>query len=212
MSDSCCTPEESLDRSRNPLERRVLWIALAINATMFAAELVAGAHAGSSAVQADSLDFLADASNYAVSLLVVGAGAMWRARAALAKGLSMAGLGAALLLITALRFTRGQMPQAEVMGVVGVLAIGANLFVLRLLTSFRRGDANRRAVWICTRNDVIGNVAVLLAATGVVTANANWPDALVASGMAILGIWGGIQIIRSALEEQATERVSIGSR
>ncbi|MGK2961011.1 MAG: cation transporter [Gemmatimonadaceae bacterium] len=203
ISDSCCTPEHpAADDPGFTAERRVLWVALIINASMFVVELAAGGRAQSSSLQADSLDFLADAANYGISLLVVTAGLAWRSRAALLKGLSLAGLGLWVLLITGWRLYNGNMPQAEVMGAVGFLAVAANFFVLRLLMPFRQGDANRRAVWICTRNDVIGNVAVIIAATGVFTMVSAWPDALVATGLGLLGVWGGLRITRSALREQ----------
>jgi Co/Zn/Cd efflux system component len=202
VSDRCCTTPSPRDEATAAAERRILWVALIINASMFALELGAGNHARSSSLQADSLDFLADAGNYGISLLVVSAGLVWRARAALLKGLSLAGLGLWVLSITAWRLYRGQLPEAEVMGVIALLAIAANFFVLRLLIPFRQGDANRRAVWICTRNDVIGNVAVLIAATGVFTIVSAWPDALVAAGLGVLGVCGGVQITRSALRER----------
>lgn len=113
-------------------------------------------------------------------------------------------LAAGGLFLTGLRLYHGHVPQAEVMGGIGLLAIAANFLVLRLLIPFRQGDANRRAVWICTRNDVIGNVAVIIAATGVFTMVSGWPDAIVAAGLGVLGVGGGMQITRSALREQRT--------
>jgi Co/Zn/Cd efflux system component len=203
MSDSCCiTDDRPPDDATAAAERRILWVALIINASMFALELAAGGRARSSSLQADSLDFLADAANYGISLLVVTAGVFWRSRAALIKGLSLVSLGFWVLFITGSRLYYGQLPEAQVMGVVGLLAIAANFFVLRLLIPFRQGDANRRAVWICTRNDVIGNVAVIIAATGVFTLVSGWPDAIVAAGLGLLGVWGGMQITRSAVREQ----------
>jgi Co/Zn/Cd efflux system component len=202
MSAHCCTHEPSPPR-RAPHERRVLWAALAINAAMFVVELVAGSRAGSSSLQADSLDFLADAANYAVSLFVVTSVLRVRARAALAKGASMGLLGLWVLGHTAWQLWHGVVPRAEVMGVVGALALASNLFVLWLLVSFRRGDANMRSVWICSRNDSIANVAVLLAASGVLATRTAWPDAAVAVGIAALSLSGAWQIVRSALRELA---------
>jgi Co/Zn/Cd efflux system component len=201
MTDNCCKTDVRRDDASFAAERRVLWMALIINSSMFAVELTAGGRAQSSSLQADSLDFLADAANYAISLSVVTAGAIWRSRAALVKGLSLSGLGLWVLFITGVRLYSGYLPHAEVMGGVGLLAVAANFFVLRLLIPFRRGDANRRAVWICTRNDVIGNVAVIIAATGVFTTVSGWPDAVVAIGLGLLAVWGGLQITRSALRE-----------
>jgi Co/Zn/Cd efflux system component len=206
MSDECCSlpssEQDPGDAATRVVERRALWIALVVNATMFVVELVAGARADSSSLQADALDFLADAGNYAVSLFVVGAALRQRANAALLKGASMAALGVAVLVTTIMRTARGEVPEADIMGVVGFAAIVANLIVLGLLLSFRHGDANRRSVWICTRNDVIGNVAVLAAATGVLASQSAWPDVVVGLGMATLGMRGGWQITRLALGER----------
>jgi Co/Zn/Cd efflux system component len=181
--------------------RRVLWLALALNGFMFAAELVAGVAAGSASLQADALDFFGDAANYAISLGVAGMALAWRARAALAKGASMLLLGAWVLGITLWHAAHGTLPEAEVMGLVGVLAFLVNLGTALLLFRFRGGDANRRSVWICSRNDALGNAAVLLAAAGVFGTGTGWPDLAVALIMAGLGIGGGWQIVRQARDE-----------
>ncbi len=181
--------------------RRALWIALAVNAGMFAAEIAAGVAAGSSSLQADALDFLGDAANYALSLGVAGLGLAWRARAALAKGASLGLLSLAVLAITAWHVQAGTVPAAEVMGTVGVLALLANVGVALLLYRFRDGDANMRSVWICSRNDAIGNVAVMLAALGVFGTGTGWPDFSVAAIMAVLGVTGAWQIVRLSLRE-----------
>jgi len=207
MSDDCCSNDAERAATGDPgRERLVLWIALVINAGMFAVELIAGGHAGSSSVQADSVDFLADAANYAVSLAVVGAIASRRAKAAALKGVSMAMLGFGILVVTIVRAIQGELPRAEIMGVIGVAAVAANLLVLWLLLAFRHGDANRRSVWICTRNDVAGNLAVLIAASGVVATRSVWPDAIVAFGMAILAIQSGWQITGAARQEMESAR------
>ncbi len=199
----CCHDDHcsSLKEFDSPLWRRVLWIALAINASMFMAEIVAGVAAGSASLQADAIDFLGDAGNYAISLGVAGMAPVWRARAALLKGCSLGLFGAAVLLSTAWHAYAGTLPKAETMGVVGVLALLANLSVALLLYRFRTGDANMRSVWICSRNDAIGNLAVLAAAAGVFGAGAGWPDILVALVMAALGISGGWQIAQHARAE-----------
>ncbi len=188
-------------RARPQRERRILWIALAINAVMFLVEVVAGAHARSSALQADALDFLADAANYAISLFVVAATLRRRATAALVKGASMGLFGLWVLGHTTYQALAGSVPRAEVMGVVGVLALLANVAVLALLVSFRRGDSNMRSVWICSRNDVVGNLAVLLAASGVFATRTGWPDVIVALGMAGLALWGAAQVVTHAMAE-----------
>jgi Co/Zn/Cd efflux system component len=197
-SDHHCNPPRPLD---SPAWRRALWIALAVNAGMFLAEIVAGAAAGSASLQADALDFLGDAANYAISLGVAGMALAWRARAALLKDASLGLLGAWVLGSTAWHAYAGTLPQAEVMGIVGLLALVANAGVALLLDRYRGGDANMRSVWICSRNDAIGNAAVLLAAAGVFGTGTGWPDLVVAAIMAALGIGGGWQIVRQASAE-----------
>jgi Co/Zn/Cd efflux system component len=180
---------------------------------MFVLEIAAGAHARSSSLQADAVDFLADAANYAISLFVVAASLRRRATAALIKGASMALFGVWVLGQSAYQAIVGAVPRAEVMGIVGVLALLANVGVLALLVSFRRGDSNMRSVWICSRNDVLGNVAVLLAASGVFATRTGWPDAVVALGMAALALWGAAQIVSQALSElRRAERSSSGAQ
>ena len=199
----CCDHDQtcSATAQNDAIWRRVLWAALAINATMFVAEIVAGVAAGSASLQADALDFLGDSANYAISLGVAGMALSWRSCAALAKGISLFALGLWVLLVTAMHAYAGTFPEAHVMGAVGVVAMAANAAVALMLFRFRRGDANMRSVWICSRNDVIGNAAVLLAALGVFGTGTGWPDVIVAAIMASLGIAGGWQIIRHARAE-----------
>ena len=200
MACSGCSSSKS-DLSRDPAWRRALWIALAVNAAMFAAEMAAGVAGGSKALQADALDFLGDAANYAISLGVAGMALAWRARAALLKGATLALLGLYVLGATLWAVWHGGVPEAHVMGVVGVAALVANAGVALMLYRFRTGDANMRSVWICSRNDAIGNVAVVLAAAGVFGTGTAWPDLIVAGIMAGLGLWGGWQIIEQAQGE-----------
>jgi len=199
----CCNDHHG--RERPPLDgpgwRRALWAALAVNAGMFLAEIAAGVAAGSVSLQADALDFLGDAANYAISLGVAGMALAWRARAALVKGASLAALGAWVLASTIWHAIVGTLPEAQVMGLVGALALLANAGVALVLYRFRGGDANMRSVWICSRNDAIGNLAVLLAAAGVFGTGTGWPDLIVAAIMAALGIGGGWQIVRQAAAE-----------
>jgi len=192
--DHCSAPKDL----NSPQWRRALWIALAINASLFLAEIVAGVAAGSASLQADAIDFLGDTANYAISLCVAGMALSWRARAAQLKGWSLGLLGAAVLLSTAWRAYAGALPEAETMGMVGVLALLANGCVALMFYRFRTGDANIRSVWICSRNDAIGNLAVLMAAAGVFGAGAAWPDLIVAAIMAALGISGGWRIVQHA--------------
>jgi Co/Zn/Cd efflux system component len=181
--------------------RRALWIALAVNAGFCLTEIVAGAAAGSTALQADALDFFGDAANYAISLGVAGMALRWRARAALAKGGTLGVFALLVLASTGWHALHGTLPRAEVMGVVGAAALIANGGVALMLYRFRGGDANMRSVWICSRNDAIGNLAVLLAALGVFGTGTLWPDAVVAAIMGGLGLSGGWQIVTQARGE-----------
>lgn len=204
----CC--DKDLSRSSGEFNsarwRRALWIALAINGGMFLVELVAGVEASSAALQADAIDFLGDSANYAISLGVSGMALTWRARAALLKGWSLALLGVIVLATTIWRAIAGSLPQAETMGVIGALAIVANVSVALMLYRFRTGDANMRSVWICSRNDAVGNLAVLAAAVGVFGTSEAWPDLIVAAIMAALGVTGGWQIVRRAGAELRESR------
>ncbi len=203
MACTSC-PSEKGSTLSDPKWRRALWIALVVNAGMFGVEIVAGITGGSKALQADALDFFGDAANYAISLGVAGMALAWRARAALLKGATLALLGLYVLAATAWSVAHGAAPQAEIMGAVGVVALLANAFVALMLYRFRTGDANMRSVWICSRNDAIGNVVVVMAAAGVFGTGTAWPDLIVAGLMAGLGLWGGFQIIAQARSELRT--------
>jgi len=195
---NCASSTPMLD---SPRWRRALWIALAVNAGFFLAEIVAGAAAGSAALQADALDFLGDAANYAISLGVVGMALAWRSRAALLKGGTLIAFALWVLGSTAWHAWFGTLPRAEVIGVVGTAALLANGGVALMLYRFRTGDANMRSVWVCSRNDAIGNFAVMLAAAGVFGTGTGWPDVIVAAIMGGLGLSGGISIVRQARGE-----------
>ena len=181
--------------------RRALWAVIAINAAMFLVETGAGTLSGSQALKADALDFLGDTATYALSLFVIGRPLAWRARAALFKGLSLGAMGLWVLGATAYQVMVLGLPQAEVMGAVGFLALAANLSSVLILLSYRNGDANVRSVWLCSRNDAIGNLAVVLAAGGVWTTSTAWPDLIVAAIMASLFLASAISIIRQAMAE-----------
>jgi Co/Zn/Cd efflux system component len=197
MSASCCN-----DPHRgNPAYRRVLWCVLAINAVMFTVEVVAGVASGSASLQADALDFLGDAANYGISLFVVGMALRYRATAALLKGATMAAFGMWVVGVTIWHAWLGTLPQAFTMGAVGTAALLANFASFGLLWAFRQGDANMRSAWVCTRNDMLGNLAVLLAALGVFDTGAGWPDLIVASAMAALALQGAAIVIRHSLSE-----------
>ena len=181
--------------------RRRLWWVIAINASMFVVEMGGGALAGSQAVQADALDFIGDALTYGITLAVIGMSPVVRARAALAKGVSLMLMGMWVFGSTAYHILVLGLPQAEWMGAIGLLALAANLTSVLLLAKYKDGDANVRSVWLCSRNDAIGNVAVMLAAGAVAVTGTAWPDLAVAGIMAGLFFWSSVQILRQALGE-----------
>jgi Co/Zn/Cd efflux system component len=198
MSASCCcTPAPDSHRG-NAAYRRVLWIVLVINAVMFVVEIAAGLAAGSASLQADALDFLGDAGNYIISLAVLSMALRYRAMAALAKGLTMGSFGVWVVGTVVWHAVMGTVPEPITMGVVGVAALAANAACAVLLYAYRGGDANMQSVWICSRNDVLGNLAVLQAALGVFGTGTGWPDLIVAAIMASLALQGAIVVIRQA--------------
>jgi Co/Zn/Cd efflux system component len=206
--DSSCSSDTRSDALNSPKWRRALWIALVVNAGFFVTEIVAGAAAGSAALQADALDFFGDAANYGISLGVAGMALTWRARAAITKGGTLIAFALWVLGSTAWHAFYGTLPRADVMGVVGMSALIANGGVALMLYCFRTGDANMRSVWICSRNDAVGNTAVLLAAMGVFGTGTGWPDVVVAATMGGLGLWGGCQIVTQARGELRSERAA----
>ena len=198
MSEHCCAaPTPSTDVSY----RRVLWIALFANLAMFVVELAASVWSGSSALAADAADFLGDSANYALSLGAIAIGGAWTSRVALLKGAAMSVYGVGVLAYAAWRAWLGVPPEPVTMGVVGTLALAVNFSVAALLYRFREGDANMRSVWLCTRNDVIANLAVLVAAVGVLGTGTIWPDVAVAAMLAALGLSSGRVVIRQARAE-----------
>jgi Co/Zn/Cd efflux system component len=201
MNDACTDHCAAGRTPTSPRFRRALWIALVVNAAMFGVELAAGLSAGSVSLLADAVDFLGDAANYGLSLFVLSLLPVWRSRAALLKGLTMGSYGIYVLGQAAWNAAAGVVPEAMTMGVVGLLALVANVSVAALLYAFREGDANMRSVWLCSRNDAIGNVAVIFAALGVFGAGEAWPDLAVAIGMAALGLTAACSVIRHARAE-----------
>ena len=198
----CCSQDTCSSRAAaTGRYRSVLWIVLAINATMFVVEIVAGLAAGSVALQADALDFFADAANYGISLFVLGLGVRWRAGAALVKGGSMGLFGLWVIGNVIWHAVHGKVPGWATMGAVGAAALAANAACLALLYAWRDGDANMRSVWICSRNDVLANVAVVAAALGVFGTGTGWPDIIVAAVMAVLALQGAAVVVRQALAE-----------
>jgi Co/Zn/Cd efflux system component len=198
----CCDHCHVPDPHRgNAAYRRVLWAVLAINAAMFLIEIGAGVAAGSASLQADALDFFGDAANYAISLLVVGMILRYRAMAAFAKGTTMGLFGLWIIGTAIWHALHGTLPNAYTMGAIGFAALAANAISFGLLWAYRDGDANMRSAWICTRNDVLGNLAVLLAAAGVFGTGTGWPDVIVAAIMASLALQGSWLVAQQSLHE-----------
>jgi cation diffusion facilitator family transporter len=196
----CCTTNPKFD-GVSPDYRRRLWLVIAINATMFVIEIAAGSVAGSQALRADALDFLADATTYGISLAVIGSSLHTRSAAAAFKGVSLSLMAAWVLGSTAIHAFAIEVPKAEMMGVIGVLALLANLACVLVLVRYKDGDANVRSVWLCSRNDAIGNVAVMIAALGVWGTATAWPDLIVAAIMAALFMTSSIRVLRQAMRE-----------
>jgi Co/Zn/Cd efflux system component len=207
MSAHCCNHETPRAEAIVNLSRyrKILWIALIVNAAMFLIEIGAGVQAGSLSLLADAVDFAGDALNYAVSLAVLASALAWRARAAILKAISMMSFGRYVLGAAVWSVWNGEVPHAMTMGVVALLALAANIAVAWMLFAFREGDANMRSVWLCSRNDAIGNVAVFMAALGVFGTGSAWPDLAVASLMATLALHGGWTVLRQARSELGQE-------
>lgn len=200
----CCGHDAKFEGVSEDYKRR-LWIIIAINAVMFFVEMGAGRLAQSQALQADALDFLGDALTYGISLAVIGASIQARTNAALFKGVSLLAVGLWVFGSTIYRLFYSGVPEAGIMGWIGFLALLANVVSVLLLMKYKDGDANVRSVWLCSRNDAIGNVAVMLAALGVWGTATMWPDLLVAFIMAALFLSSAYQILRQALEERRAE-------
>ncbi|MES3012574.1 MAG: cation transporter [Pseudomonadota bacterium] len=198
MSAHCCPPPPP---SADPAYRKVLWLALLLNAAMFAVEIAGSLQSGSVSLLADAIDFFGDAANYALSLAVLSMALTWRAKASLLKAASMAGFGVFVLGRALWSALNGAPPLPLTMGAVALLALAVNVFVAWTLYRYRNGDSNMRSVWICSRNDAIGNIAVALAAVGVFGTGAAWPDLLVAVGMAALALTGAWSVMRQARGE-----------
>ena len=200
MSKHCCTPDSNAD---DAAYSRVLWAACIINIAMFLVELAVGISAGSVSLQADSLDFFGDGFNYAVSLYLIGKPVVMRAKGSLVKAGSMLLFAVWILGQAVYRFMSVSKPEAEIITAIGVIALCANLICFYLLFKFRSGDSNRRSAWLCTRNDVIGNFAVIIAGVGVYLTASNWPDLVVGTIMAVISLVSAVQIIKHAKDELA---------
>jgi Co/Zn/Cd efflux system component len=200
MGGDCCGHEVKFDGLSADYKRR-LWLVIAINAAMFLVEMGAGALAGSNALQADALDFLADSATYGISLAVIGASVRARGFAAIGKAASLSLMAFWVLAATGYHVLIVGVPRAEVMGFVGFLALAANVASVLVLMRYKDGDANVRSVWLCSRNDAIGNVAVMLAAVAVWATATRWPDLIVAALMAGLFLYSSLRILQQSLHE-----------
>lgn len=195
-----CSPQPS-NNHKDPVFRKVLWIALVVNFGMFVVEIVASYFGDSASLQADALDFFGDAANYAISLFVLGMALQVRARASLFKGITMGAFGLWVLVNAGYRAYVGSAPEPSIMGAIALLALVANVSVAITLYRYRDGDSNMRSIWLCSRNDAIGNIAVMVAAAGVFTTGSRWPDLVIAGLIASLSLSAAYQIIRLAIVE-----------
>lgn len=198
MGVACCAQQTAILDQRY---RRILWLALILNAGMCVIEIITAWHATSTALLADSMDFMADSVNYGVTLFALGLSVTARARVAWVKGVTMVVYGVLIMVGVWLGRNQPHPPQASLMGAIAVLALLTNLGVAVLLFKFKAGDSNRQAVWLCTRNDAIANVLVLLAALGVWLGQSRWPDMIVALIIGVLGLSSGLKVVRQARVE-----------
>ena len=201
MAGCSCSSGCSADKPIDSRYRRVLYVALILNAIMFAVEFVSSWRSGSTSLLADSIDFFGDAANYAISLAVLGLSTLTRARAAVFKAACMAAFGALVLARAGWQFHSSAVPVATTMGAIGIAALAVNGAVAWMLFRFRSGDANMRSVWICSRNDALGNAAVIFASLGVLGTGRAWPDLIVAAIMALLALTGARNIFLQARSE-----------
>ena len=198
------------DQSQNPVFRKVLWIALLVNLLMFFVEIIASHIGDSMSLQADALDFFGDAANYAISLFVLGMALHMRARASVVKGVTMGLFGLWVLGAASYRAFSGSEPEPMIMGTIALMALVANMSVAVMLYRFRKGDSNMQSIWLCSRNDAIGNVAVLIAAVGVTATASRWPDLMVAIIIASLSLSAAYTILKLAFQEmRATSEKSV---
>lgn len=199
-----CTdcPSDEIDGSgSDPIFRRVLWVALVANFAMFVVEIIASRVGDSMSLQADALDFFGDSANYAISLFVVGMALTARARASLFKGATMALFGVWIIGSAVYRAMVGSAPEPMTMGAIAMLALLVNVGVAMMLYRYREGDSNRQSIWLCSRNDAIGNLAVMIAAVGVFASDSRWPDLSVAILISALNLHAAIRVFRLARSE-----------
>ncbi|EPF80331.1 cation transporter [Acinetobacter gyllenbergii] len=203
--NTTCSPTQKI----SPKFRKALWIALILNATMFFVEIIGGSHARSVSLWADALDFAGDAANYAISLAVLSMTLYWRATAALVKGVTMAAFGIFVIMKVIWSWWLGVTPEPMLMGAIGVLALAVNVVSALMLYAFRDGDANMRSVWLCSRNDAIANIAIIIAAIGVFGTGTMFPDLFVAFIIAYLGVTSGLSVIKQARAERKMDQANL---
>ena len=196
---SCCSSNQPIHQS--PRYKKALWIVLVLNLSMFFVEIVTGIKSGSTSLLSDSLDFLGDSANYLISLIVLPMALSYRAKASMVKGLTMGVFGLFILITTIYRAFYGEVPSYSEMSIVGFLALLVNVSALLILLKFRDGDSNVRSVWVCSRNDAIGNMAVILAGIAVYFFQSKYPDLIVAFILAFLALQASQEIIKRAWVE-----------
>lgn len=200
MACTSCS-HDTHDKQLSPRYKKALWIALGLNLAMFVIEIMAGINSGSVSLLSDSLDFFGDSANYVISLIVLPMALSYRAKASLVKGVTMGAFGLFILATTVYRLWYGEVPSHSQMSLVGALALLANVTAAWLLYRFRDGDSNMTSVWLCSRNDAIGNVAVIGAGIAVYFTSSRYPDLVVAFIMAALALSAGVAIIKQAMGE-----------
>ncbi|MCK0071227.1 cation transporter [Kordiimonas laminariae] len=206
MSGSCgCGSDQNFDGS-SLAYKRVLIVIIAINFGMFFVEFFGGLASGSMSLLADSLDFLGDSATYTISLIVIGMPLAVRAKASLFKSLSLFAIAAWVLGSTLYRVFIEGVPEALIMGTIGVAAFAANVISALLLLKYKDGDSNVRSVWLCSRNDAIGNLTVIVAASGIAATDAAWPDLVVAGIMGSLFIHSATRIVQQSWRELIEEK------
>ncbi|MCU4337564.1 cation transporter [Acinetobacter dispersus] len=203
--NTTCSPTQKI----SPKFRKALWIALVLNALMFFVEIIGGSQARSVSLWADALDFAGDAANYAISLAVLSMTLYWRATAALLKGITMAAFGIFVIVKVFWSWWLGVTAEPMLMGAIGVLALAVNVICALMLYAFRDGDANMRSVWLCSRNDAIANIAIIVAAIGVFGTGTMFPDLFVAFVIAYLGVSSGLAVIKQARMERKRDQANI---
>ncbi len=202
----CCSHDHSHDLKFDPKNiafKKVLWIALILNLSMFFVEVIFGVLSHSLSLRADAIDFLGDSASYFISLFVINSAVTTKAKVSMGKALFMIVFGGWILVEAAMRFFSHQVPESFTMSWVGAMALIVNGICAYLLFKFKDGDSNMQSVWLCSRNDAIGNLGVMLASLGVFWWGTQWPDLVVAILMASLAVQSGFQVLRSARNELA---------